>query len=235
MKYFGLFLAAIVIYLIAYFIRFEVILAKANLPAVKNIETMLGTGDSLRYIAAGDSTALGQGASDEKHNYTYQVAEHLAVNHKVIYKNIGVSGERLAGFISDQLPQIIEFNPDVVTISISANDITHWQNIGYIENNLEKIITELIIKTHAQIYLAQEPSFTSADLLPFFYRRALNARSIIVNHHLASWQKDKVKIAPVYDEWIKNAHNSSNYAADHFHPNDLGYEIWSRAFLQVIK
>ena len=63
-----------------------------KLPAISQTEKSLGQGPPLKYIAAGDSTAAGVGASSLEGTYGYKIAEYFSKTNSVDYKNIGVQG-----------------------------------------------------------------------------------------------------------------------------------------------
>ncbi len=169
MKYI-LYLAVI---LIAYFgfyaVRIFYFSYYSPLVKIEPKDTTLGQGKVLKYIAAGDSTAVGVGASALENTYSYKLADHLSQTSQIEYKNVAASGARTQNVIDSQLQPIIEFNPDVVTISIGANDITHLTSTQTVLKNFKQIISEIESKTHAKIYLTNIPNFTGAKLLPFWY------------------------------------------------------------------
>jgi lysophospholipase L1-like esterase len=80
------------------------------------------------YIAAGDGTSVGKGASDFKNICAYKVADFLAKDRIVHYKNIGVIEARTSGVLQNRVNDVIAFKPDVVTILIAANDSTHLES-----------------------------------------------------------------------------------------------------------
>jgi lysophospholipase L1-like esterase len=203
-----------------------------NLPVPDQSEKILGSGPALKYIAAGDSTAAGVGASSLQTTYTYQVAQALAKNHTVDYKNIGVPGAKTADVLASQISQIIAFKPDVVTISIGPNDATHLLPESEILNNYKNIISQLEAQTTATIYITDIANFKSASLLPWFYIWLLDFRSGYINKQILALGNNRVKIIDIYSfGWSNYPDLSKTVTADHFHPNDLGYQNWTNAFL----
>src|SRR5258708_19979774 len=79
------------------------------LPSTDQSEKTLGSGPALRYIAAGDSTAVGEGASDTVKTYAYQIAQALAKTHTLTYKNIAVKGSQTPRVLGVQVEHIITF------------------------------------------------------------------------------------------------------------------------------
>lgn len=231
-------LVLLVLYFAAAYIRFKSVLSKAKLPEIVQADVTFGkdTAPGLRYIAAGDSTAKGEGASEVSKTYPRLIAEELAQTHYLQYRNIAVGGYKTTDVINDSLPKIIEFNPDVVTISVGANDLTHWKSSKGILENYRIIIDTLLEKTNAKVFITNIPNFHEADLLPLIYRKALDIKTQPLNREIEKLESDRVKIVPIYSfGWDQFPDLSVTHAADRFHPNDLGYTNWANAFLSRTK
>lgn len=233
MKYIFYLILAIILYFIFVYGRAVLVLRDAKNPHIEHKDAEYGNGSStIRYIAAGDSTVVGVGASSVEKTYPYKVAEFLGKNHKVIYKNIGVSGARINDVIEKQLPEIIAFDPDVVTISIGGNDIDRLATEEEIMSGFKKIIEELTTKTNAKIYMANLPNFTGARLLPTPYITLIEKRSAPINRAIAQLETDRVKIADVHGRFGSHEDVDAVYSSDWFHPSDEGYEYWVTAFTE---
>ncbi len=205
-----------------------------QLPTIDQSSKVFGSGSQLRYIAAGDSTAVGYGASEASKTYTYQVAEYLSKNHAVEYKNIAVTGAKTTDVLNNQVQQIIDYQPDVITISIGPNDATHLVSSDQILSNYKLIIDKLEQQTSAKIYITNIANFDQATVLPWFYRSILKYRSNKINPQILALEDSRVKIIDIYNFDWKDYDRQKTYAADHFHPNDLGYQNWTNAFLSKI-
>lgn len=226
----------VVVYLGATYIRFKYVLAKADLPIIVQTEQKFGSGPNLMYVSGGDSTAEGQGASVVEKTYTYRVAEYLSMKSMVEYKNVGKGGARTADFMEEQLPVILQSKPDIVTISIGANDLTRLKSNEYIVGNITKIVEELKEQTEADIYIANIPNFSWAKLLPGPYRMLLQYKAQAINTELAKLESERVKVIDIHNfGWDNYPDVSVTNAADQFHPNDEGYDNWTRAFLSKVK
>ena len=207
-----------------------------ELPALVHAESVVGQGQPLRYIAAGDSTAVGVGASELATTYPMQVAAMLARTTEVSYKNVAVSGAKTEDFIATQLPQILEYKPDVVTISIGANDATHLRSNERVLQNFKTILNTLVEKTDAVVYVANIPNFSEGTLLPWFYQKLLESRSVWLNRQIAELATDRVRVVNVHDTLlVQHNDRSKTFAADGFHPNDAGYANWTAAFQAEIE
>jgi lysophospholipase L1-like esterase len=209
---------------------------RPTLPAIDQSDKTLGTGPALRYIAAGDSVTVGSGASNADYTYAYGVLKELSKTHTVSYKNIAIVGDKTQDLINKQLGEIIAFQPDIVTISIGGNDATHQVSNEKIITNFKKIIQQIKDNTKAKIYISDVPNFYTGDLLPWFYIELLEHQSSKLNPILLTLSGDRVTIINIHDFGIyAQPKKQISYAADHFHPNDLGYQNWTNAFLDKIK
>ena len=209
-----------------------------NLVAPDQSTKTLGSGPALKYIAAGDSTAVGIGASGLQKTYPYQVASYFAKDHTVTYKNIAVVGYKTQDVLEKQVNQIIAFNPDVITISMGPNDATHLVSSSKVLQNYKTIIQKLEQGTTAKIYITNVANFNGATILPWFYVKLIEFRSSDQNQNILKLEDARVKIINIHDfGWDKEPYKdrSKTYAADHFHPNDLGYQNWANAFVDKIK
>lgn len=236
MKYIGLIIIILILYAGFYLARIFYYSHYSPLPKIETRDTTIGKGPNLKYIAAGDSTAVGIGASSTEQTYAYKLAKQFSQNNRVEYKNIAVSGARTEDVINSQLSRIIEFQPDIVTISIGANDLTHLISSSIILENYKKIISEVQTQTKAKIYITNIPNFTGAKLLPFWYVSIIENKSKDLNKQLLALETEQIKIINIHDfGWDKFPDKSITYSADNFHPNDIGYQNWADAFLDKIK
>lgn len=236
MKYIVIAICVVLVYVVFSSVRVFIVYQLANNPNIRQDFKILGSGPRIRYIAAGDSTAVGEGASAVEKTYTYKLADSMAHGNQVEYKNVALIGATTDSFITDQLQQIIDYKPDVVTISIGANDRTHLKSNAGILDNYKKIISELTEKTQARIYITDIPNFRNAALLPMPFRSILESRSRTLNPEILALETSRVKVVDIHDfGWDNYPDIAKTFAKDQFHPNDLGYENWTNAFLYKIQ
>src|SRR5882724_10810737 len=77
------------------------------------------------YVALGDSTVEGVGATSPDRNYVALLYERLrAVYPRARVVNLGAGGATSADVLLRQLDRAIGLRPDLVTLSIGPNDIT---------------------------------------------------------------------------------------------------------------
>jgi acyl-CoA thioesterase-1 len=180
----------------------------------------------LLYVVVGDSAAQGIGASKPHRGYVGTVAAHLRqqTGMSVRVVNLSVSGARLREAIQVQLPKLARLEPDVITVSVGANDIASFDP-GRFERELRELVDAL------------PPHAIVADLPCFFLgeseRRVRIANTIL--HRVVNERGHT--LAPLYRATRQQgvARVALNQAsADFFHPNDRGYRVWASAFLPLI-
>ncbi|PRY67450.1 lysophospholipase L1-like esterase [Glaciihabitans tibetensis] len=184
----------------------------------------LRDGDIL-YAAIGDSTAQGIGASKPGRSYVGELAKHMrkVTGKTVKVANFAVSGSTVRGALLQQLPKLRKIQPDIVTVSIGANNMADF-NAEVFENDLQRLFDGL--PEHAII----------ADL-PSFYFLPAEKNVIIANeivHRLAS--RFHFPVVPLYARTKRQGlwGVSTQFAGDLFHPNDRGYAVWAAAFIPTL-
>ncbi len=179
----------------------------------------------LLYVAIGDSTAQGIGASVPGRSYVGQLARHIRESTGVSLRvvNLGVSGSTVRGAYIDQLPKLRKLEPDLVTVSIGANNMVDFDAERF-ENDLQRLFEGL--PAHAIV----------ADLPSFYFlpaeKNVLIANAIV--HKLA--RRFGFPVVPLYARTRRQGlwGISTQFAGDLFHPNDRGYKVWASAFIPTV-
>jgi lysophospholipase L1-like esterase len=197
-------------------------------PTIPRKEQVIGSGPNLRYVILGDSTAISQGGNYQS-GYAVASANYLAQNHTVTWKNVAASGARAKDIAVKQVPEAVDFKPDLVLIAVGANDVTHLTNISAVRNSLKHAVTELRVANPAvRIVVTGSPDMGS---VPRFAQPArwlagkqterLNASIIGLAH------QEKLIFAPIALRTgpLFRAHPEL-FAADKFHPTNAGYKAW---------
>ena len=105
---------------------------------------------SVLYVALGDSTVEGIGASRPELNYVSRLHARL----REIYPNarmvnLGVGGATSFEVLTQQLDRAIDLKPDLVTISVGPNDITEQVPIADYTRHMDRVLTRLAAETPA--------------------------------------------------------------------------------------
>jgi lysophospholipase L1-like esterase len=189
----------------------------------------LGQGETLTYVVLGDSTAAGQGASSYKTGIAESTARYLARDHAVTYVNLAISGARVADVLQKELAAAVKYKPDVVLLSIGANDVTHNTSQGSVRKKTQAIVTQLFAANcSVKIILTGVPEMGAIPRLS----QPLRWLAGVKEHSLNGMFRDVVQanqltFAPIAEKTgpAFRAHPDL-FAADRFHPNDKGYALW---------
>lgn len=184
---------------------------------------------ALIYVALGDSTAVGIGASSPENGYVGKLAKSLEskTNRPVHVINLGVTGAKLSDVISTQLPQLNKLvlpNDAVITLGIGSNDVRQFDATTF-RHEFEQI---------AQVL----PRQTVVADVPYFGGGRANAKessaieaSTIIQELTTQHNYQLVHL----HEATKARDSWRNYAVDFFHPNNKSYIIWADAFWSTIE
>lgn len=195
----------------------------------RGLESYGSNGDSLlTYMVMGDSTAVGQGGDYDK-GIARSTARYIARRHQVNFYNVGVSGARVADVLRDQLPKAVQQQPDVVLLSVTANDVTHLTSLSSIRKNLSAIITGLQAgNPDVKIILTGSPPMGTVPRFAEPARFLAGQRAKAMNKLISSIATEKqVVFAPIADKTGPVfADHPELFAADKFHPTTAGYQVW---------
>lgn len=182
------------------------------------------------YLALGDSTAQGIGASVPGRSYVGQLADRIErqLGAPIAVTNLGVSGAPSDLCARDQLPRAAKVlaarMPDLTTLAIGANDIARWDPRAF-HRNLNTILDALPGDT----IVSELPSFH----LPKNERKVREANGIV--HIIA--EARGLDVVPLYAATKARGLGGilTEFAGDAFHPNDRGYEVWADTFWPLVR
>lgn len=177
------------------------------------------------YVAIGDSAAQGIGASQPKNSYVGVIADHLrsATGRTPRTVNLSVSGATVALAVADQLPRFETLQPDIVTVSIGANDIGAFDPATFREGI-------------RRVFAALPRDAVVADL-PYFYLPWNEKKVAVANAILRQEAADAgLTVVGLHEAMKRQGLRGAftQFAEDLFHPNDHGYRVWASAFLPAV-
>jgi len=183
------------------------------------------------YVALGDSTVEGIGATSPDRNYVSRLHERLrAVYPSARVVNLGAGGATSADVLLRQLDRAIGLRPHLVTLSIGPNDITTRVPVATYEKNLETILGRLRYETTAVAVvnlipdLAVTPRFSRSRL-----REAVGRQTIVFNEALerTGWAH-RAELVNLYAASQREVPLQPELiSADGYHPSDAGYARWA--------
>ena len=209
-----------------------VMLAACSLERHSQAPGLLGDcGAPVHYVALGDSTVEGVGASGPDLNYVSRLHARLRARYpNARMTNLGVGGATSADVIAAQLERAIKLRPDVVTLSIGPNDITRGIPVALYEQNLEGILGRLRRETAALIVvnllpdLAVTPRFAKGPQVDF-----VGWQAVQFNEALA--RKGREHGVALVDLYLPSREEVPRQPMllwrDGYHPSDAGYARWA--------
>ena len=203
-------------------------------------------GPGRRLVWLGDSTAAGVGASTASGALPSQVADGLGAadtsaadrlaSWDVSVSALAVSGARVADVLADQVPKVAALRPDLVLISVGANDTIHLTGRGAFRHTYEKAVRALPVGV--PVVLLGVPDMGA---IPRF-AQPLRAVAGWRGRHLdAEVRRVAAATGAVYADIAGptgppfRRHPGRYFAVDDFHPSDAGYGLWAHAVVKVLR
>lgn len=183
--------------------------------------TPKGEPGGLLYIALGDSTAQGVGASRPERGYVGLLAQQLrdCTGEAVQVVNLSRSGARIGDLVAHQLPRLHDLQPDLVTVGIGGNDLLAYDPAAYVRQ-----LTALTAALPVGTVVADAPYLMHGH----WERDAEQAADLLTR----SAEDHGLVVVPLHDALRREGWSAmaTQFAADFFHPNDRGHRIWAKAF-----
>ena len=182
----------------------------------------------MTYVVLGDSTAAGVGAPRDA-GIAVMTARKLTGRRPVTMHNFAVSGAKTADVLRDQLAGAEASRPDLVLISVGANDVTHLTSVGSVRRDIEAIIARLrAANPRVAIVITGSPDMGAPPRIPRLLRPIAAWRTKRLNRMFESVAAARgVTFAPIAaDTGPSFRRDRSLFADDRFHPNARGYATW---------
>lgn len=187
--------------------------------------TAQGRTGGLLYVALGDSTAQGVGASRPERGYVGIVAANLRrrTGLPVLVVNLSSSGAKVGDVLADQVPRLRELRPDLVTVAVGGNDVRSYSAAAFAAQ-----VDRLTAALPPGTFIADAPWFMHGR----WERNAAQATTVITRSATAH----RLAVVPLHAALEERGWTSmaTDFAPDWFHPNDRGYRAWSAAFWTAI-
>jgi len=192
------------------------------------------------YVALGASDALGVGANNpEVQGYVPILISRLPQGTYAL--NLGISGDLLHAALTNELPQALATQPNLVTVWLVGNDFRACTPLDQYRADLTVLLTRLHDQTHAKVFVADAPDMS---LLPYFQQGAPDGGPCVRGKPAqtirALAQQWNTTIAGVvannHDVLVDLFHTDlashPEYVSplDGFHPSTAGYARWQTFF-----
>ncbi len=188
-------------------------------------------------VALGDSTAQGIGANSPQDSFGAMVARALAEERGAVrLVNLGLDGAKAWHVLDEHIPRLAGLDPDLVLLSVGANDVTNWTPISRYMHQMATILDRLD-DTGAQVMVLSVPAIVAVPVLPLPARLVLDVRTHRFNRGLRVLVEDRgnASFVPIYEATRRPfRRDDSNFSADLHHPSSKGYGLWARVILEEL-
>ena len=190
-------------------------------------------GGGRRVVWLGDSTAAGVGASTSAGALPSQVADGLAAPSVSV---LAVSGARVADVLDDQVPKVAGLEPNLILISVGANDAIHLTGRGTFRHTYEKVVRAL--PNGVPVVVLGVPDMGAIPRFAQPLRAISGWRGGNLDAEVRRVAEDAGAIyadiaGPTGPPFRRDP--GRYFAADDFHPSDAGYGLWADAVLKVLR
>lgn len=186
-----------------------------------------------RIAYLGDSTVAGTGASSPEGTIPVQVARLLGRPVQIL--DLAVSGARVKDVLEDQVgPALDAFRPEIVIISVGANDSVHMTPRGTFRDRYRDVVRRL--PDAARVVLLGVPDLGSPPRLLQPLRAIAGFRGRQLDQDVGNLAAD---VGAAYAEIDTlgpkfRSNDGDFFSADEYHPSDAGYALWSQLVAQAI-
>ena len=204
----------------------------SRLPDLDLVLDRPGTGRRLVWL--GDSTAAGVGASGAAATLPSQVADGLGAPDTSV-SVVAVSGARVADVLADQVPKVAGLRPDLVLISVGANDTIHLTGRGTFRRTYEEVVRALPAGVPVVLLGVPDMGAIPRFLQPLRAVSGWRGRRIDAEVRRVAEATGAVYAdiaGPTGPPFRRQP--GRYFAADDFHPSDAGYGLWADAVLKVL-
>lgn len=186
----------------------------------KELAAMPVPENALVYVALGDSTAQGVGAADPMEGYVGQFANKLSAQtgQPVHIVNISKTSAVAKDVVQNQIPQIANYNPDVVTVAIGGNDILNDSEKKILFDELAVIAKRVPPRT----LIADLPTFEHGQQRETGLDSRTYVKDLAIKHNLI--------YVPINEATEPKFWDLDQYAIDFLHPSVKQYTIWANTF-----
>jgi lysophospholipase L1-like esterase len=196
-------------------------------------------GAEVVYVALGDSTVEGVGASTARNNYVGRLDARLRERYpRARTVNLGVAGATSLDVLEAQLARAIALHPHLVTLSIGPNDITGRVPSAAYAQNLDMILARLASETPAVIVvnllpdLAITPRFRNKDSAPLVGRLSVEFNGVVAR----TAKRHGALVVDLYRASRREVpRHPELLSADGYHPSDLGYARWAELMWDAVR
>jgi lysophospholipase L1-like esterase len=184
-----------------------------------------GDPGAVRYLAIGDSVTQGVGAPDEATgSFPALLAEAWrGEGCAVDLQNAGISGYTAAQVLDEQVPQIEEFKPTLITFQSGANDIVNGVTVDDYRDAVEDVLEAATGSGARVIVLAMNEWFRAPGGQGYTTPEVRDEYDAVMIEEAQEAGAEFVDMRPLY----KQQADENLWVEDGIHPTAEAYRAWA--------
>lgn len=190
----------------------------------------------LLYVALGDSTVYGLGASDSSATYVSRFFRRLQLEYpSARLINRGTVMATAADVLAQQLPETLLDHPQLVTLSVGPNDLRQGRSPQDFAKRVEVILERLARDTDAAVVLNALPDLGLCPRFAGPERSMVAALTRHYNHalrHIADGFGVELVDLSIADR--PEPEQRRFFSEDGYHPSDAGHAAWAIALWDAL-
>jgi acyl-CoA thioesterase I len=188
------------------------------------------------YMALGDSTVYGLGASSPSRHYVARLSRLVQSEYPVTrVTNLGSCLATAADVLTDQLPHVLTAQPHLVTLSFGPNDLRQRCPPEDFAGRAEVILERLERDTDAAVVVNALPDLASSPRFRASQRARLAELTHQFNHALQRVADGfGIKLVDLGPGDGVERLPRRYFCEDGYHPSDDGYAAWASAMWQAV-
>lgn len=183
---------------------------------------------TVKVAVLGDSSVTAPGVTGPEEIWVSLVCSRLADSRHIVLKSFAVGGSMAHDLIADQMDDAISFQPDLIFVSVGANDALKGVPLRRFEKNLDHLIGRLA-DTGATIV---QSGVGVMGTIPRLYPPL----STMMSGRATRFDRAHRRVAAKHGTWVVD-HRSDDaslwhrdrslWASDHFHVSAAGHARWA--------
>lgn len=202
-------------------------IATARLPPAADAQGATGHGPRVRLAGLGDSIIAGIGVESHREGLVGQAAAACAgrAELRVEWNAVGRSGATSRDLLEHLLPRALEFEPQLVVLSVGVNDAVAGTTPARFKDNLRATLDALATarRDRPAVVFGGIPPLDSFPALPWPLSRLLGDRARALQQaavELTGYRGMRVVVFP-------KRLDRTGFSRDGFHPGPEGCRVWA--------
>lgn len=188
---------------------------------------------NVRYLSMGDSVTQGVGADDiENESYPARLAKRWNdAGCRVELLNVGESGFTSGQVLEEQVPNIKDFKPTIITFQAGGNDIVYEVTAAQYRKNVAAVM-DASVKSGAKVYVQYQNEWFRTPVGLDFPGSAEKrvAFDMIMAEEAKSRNITVLDLRPIY----KQQADRKEWIEDGLHPTAKAYDAWAERLAALI-